>query len=76
MLSRADVPGLARVEQHDVGVGSDGDRSLFRKQAEQLRRRGRGQLDELLSDMPCFRTPPSWINGNQVSMPGAPVGIR
>ena len=42
-----------RIEDHDVGIAADGDGALFRKQAENLRRRGRGQLDEAIErDMP------------------------
>src|SRR5207244_1688098 len=45
---------LLRVEDHQIGVGTGSDRSLFREEAEDLRGRGRGQLDEPVETDPAL----------------------
>ena len=50
--------GGGRVVDDDVGVRADGDRALLRVEAEDLRRRGRGDLDEAVHrDLVRRRTP-------------------
>src|SRR5689334_808788 len=46
MRLRADRHLFVRIEDDDVGVGSDGDRSLAREEPEDSRGRCRGDLDK------------------------------
>src|SRR6185369_4835397 len=52
---RADGELLVRVEDHDVGVGADGDRALAREESEDLRCRRRRDLDEAVERDPSLR---------------------
>ena len=52
---RADRAFLLVIEDDDVGVGADGDRSFAREEAEDLGRGGGGQFDEAIQRDPRCR---------------------
>src|SRR5438874_13653199 len=52
---RADRHLFVRIEDDNVGVGADGDRSFAREEAENFRGGCRGDLDEAIERDPSLR---------------------